>query len=74
MILASNHRSFLDPFVLGTCLPRPIYFMAKQEIFRNPFVGWLLNCLGALPRQARRVRRGVHEDRAARCSSAARPW
>jgi 1-acyl-sn-glycerol-3-phosphate acyltransferase len=49
VILASNHRSFLDPFALGTCLPRPIYFMAKQEIFRNPFVGWLLNCLGAFP-------------------------
>jgi 1-acyl-sn-glycerol-3-phosphate acyltransferase len=49
VILASNHRSFLDPFALGTCMPRPIYFMAKQEIFRNPFVGWLLNCMGAFP-------------------------
>ena len=57
VILASNHRSFLDPFVLGTCIPRPIYFMAKQEIFRNPFVGWLLNCLGAFP-----LRRGESDE------------
>ena len=57
VILASNHRSFLDPFVLGTCVPRPIYFMAKQEIFRNPFVGWLLNCLGAFP-----LRRGASDE------------
>ena len=57
VILCSNHRSFLDPFVLGTCLPRPIYFMAKQEIFRNPFVGWLLNCLGAFP-----VKRGESDE------------
>ena len=63
MILASNHRSFLDPFALGTCLPRPIYFMAKQEIFRNPFVGWLLNCLGAFP-----VKRGESDAESTKTS------
>ena len=63
VILASNHRSFLDPFALGTCLPRPIYFMAKQEIFRNPFVGWLLNCLGAFP-----VKRGESDAESTKTS------
>ncbi len=53
VILAANHRSFLDPFVIGTCMRRPIYFMAKREIFHNRAVGWFLNCLGAFP-----VRRG----------------
>jgi glycerol-3-phosphate dehydrogenase (NAD(P)+) len=53
VILAANHRSFLDPFAIGCCIGRPIYFVAKQELFKNPFVGWLLNCLGAFP-----VRRG----------------
>ena len=68
MILASNHRSFLDPFVIGCCLGRPIYFVAKQELFKNPLLGWILNCLGRVPDQARSVRRGVGGDlaRAAR--------
>ena len=53
VILASNHRSFLDPFVIGCCLRRPIYFVAKSELFDNRLQGWLLNRLGAFP-----VRRG----------------
>jgi glycerol-3-phosphate dehydrogenase (NAD(P)+) len=53
VILAANHRSFLDPFVIGCCLRRPIYFVAKKELFHNRLVGWFLNCLGAFP-----VRRG----------------
>jgi 1-acyl-sn-glycerol-3-phosphate acyltransferase len=57
VILAANHRSFLDPFVVGCCLRRPIYFVAKQELFRNPLRGWLLNCLGAFP-----VRRGESDE------------
>ncbi|MDQ4049023.1 MAG: 1-acyl-sn-glycerol-3-phosphate acyltransferase [Actinomycetota bacterium] len=53
VILAANHRSFLDPFILGTCVRRPIYFVAKQELFRHRFLGWFLNCMGAFP-----IRRG----------------
>ena len=57
VILASNHRSFLDPFVIGICIRRPIYFVAKRELFRNPLVGWFLNCMGAFP-----VRRGQSDE------------
>lgn len=53
VILAANHRSFLDPFIIGTCVRRPIYFVAKQELFKNRFFGWFLNCMGAFP-----IRRG----------------
>jgi 1-acyl-sn-glycerol-3-phosphate acyltransferase len=49
VILAANHRSFLDPFVIGTCVRRPVYYVAKKELFHHPFVGWLLNALGAFP-------------------------
>jgi 1-acyl-sn-glycerol-3-phosphate acyltransferase len=49
VILASNHRSFLDPFAIGCCIGRPIYFVAKRELFRNPLLGWFLNCMGAFP-------------------------
>src|SRR5215210_6016824 len=59
VILASNHRSFLDPFLIGCSLRRPIYFMAKRELFRRPLQGWLLNALGAFP-----VRRGESDEEA----------
>jgi 1-acyl-sn-glycerol-3-phosphate acyltransferase len=49
LILASNHRSFLDPFVIGTLVRRPVYYMAKRELFEKPFQGWILNALGAFP-------------------------
>jgi 1-acyl-sn-glycerol-3-phosphate acyltransferase len=49
MIIAANHRSFLDPFVIGTILRRPVYFVAKQELFRKPLTAWFLNSLGAFP-------------------------
>jgi glycerol-3-phosphate dehydrogenase (NAD(P)+) len=61
VILASNHRSFLDPFVIGSCVRRPIYFVAKRELFRNPLVGWFLNCMGAFP-----VRRGQSDEESVR--------
>ena len=57
VILASNHRSFLDPFLIGLCLRRPIYFVSKQELFKNPLVGWFLNNMGAFP-----VRRGESDE------------
>ena len=57
VILAANHRSFLDPFVIGCCLRRPVYFVAKKELFENRLQGWFLNCCGAFP-----VRRGESDE------------
>ena len=48
-IIAANHRSFLDPFVIGTMVRRPVYFVAKQELFANRLQAWFLNALGAFP-------------------------
>ncbi|NPA16135.1 MAG: 1-acyl-sn-glycerol-3-phosphate acyltransferase [Aquificae bacterium] len=56
-ILASNHRSNLDPFVLNTISPRPILFMAKQELFGVPLLGWLIKKAGAIP--VKRNRRDI---------------
>lgn len=49
VIFAANHRSFLDPFVIGTLTRRPVYYVAKKELFANPVAGWLLSRLGAFP-------------------------
>lgn len=55
LLVAANHRSFLDPFVIGTTLPfrRPMHYVAKVELFENRLQGWFLNRLGAFP-----IRRG----------------
>jgi 1-acyl-sn-glycerol-3-phosphate acyltransferase len=57
VIIAANHRSFLDPFVIGTMARRPLYYVAKQELFRHRVQGWLLSALGAFP-----VRRGAGDE------------
>ncbi len=49
LLLASNHRSFLDPFVIGTMIRRPVYYMAKRELFEKRWQAWILNALGAFP-------------------------
>ena len=49
VIFASNHRSFLDPFVIATLIRRPMYYVAKRELFRHRLQGWFLNSLGAFP-------------------------
>jgi 1-acyl-sn-glycerol-3-phosphate acyltransferase len=48
-IIAANHRSFLDPFVIGTMVRRPVYFVAKRELFEKRWQAWFLNSLGAFP-------------------------
>jgi len=59
LLLASNHRSFLDPFVIGTLVRRPVYYMAKRELFQHRLTAWLLNGLGAFP-----VDRGASDEEA----------
>jgi glycerol-3-phosphate dehydrogenase (NAD(P)+) len=59
LLLASNHRSFLDPFVIGTLVRRPVYYMAKRELFEKRWQAWILNALGAFP-----VDRGVGDGAA----------
>jgi 1-acyl-sn-glycerol-3-phosphate acyltransferase len=49
LLLASNHRSFLDPFLIGTLVRRPVYYMAKRELFEKRWQAWILNALGAFP-------------------------
>ena len=49
LIVAANHRSFLDPFIIGSLTRRPVYYVAKRELFQRRWQAWLLNSLGAFP-------------------------
>ena len=52
VIVAPNHKNFLDPFFIGIAARRRVRFMAKIELYKGP-LGWLFLRLGAFP-----VRRG----------------
>src|SRR3954462_10165278 len=49
VIFVANHRSFIDPFIIGLCSRRPIYYVAKEELFKNRLLGWFISSLGACP-------------------------
>ena len=53
-IMVSNHGSLLDPPLLGHALGRNISFMAKAELFKVPFLGFIIKACGAYP-----VKRGI---------------
>lgn len=48
-VVCSNHKSLMDPPMLGVCLPFPVRFMAKEELFRNKLFGGVLRAVGAFP-------------------------
>lgn len=41
-LIASNHQSFLDPPIVGSCLFREIHYLARKSLFDIPVVGKLL--------------------------------
>ena len=53
-IMVSNHGSLLDPPFLGHALGRNISFMAKAELFKIPFLGFVIKACGAYP-----LKRGI---------------
>jgi 1-acyl-sn-glycerol-3-phosphate acyltransferase len=60
VILAANHLSFLDSFLVPLVAPRPVVFLAKDDYFtgtgvRGRLTGATLRGLGAVP-----VPRGAH--------------
>jgi 1-acyl-sn-glycerol-3-phosphate acyltransferase len=59
VIVAANHRSMWDVPLHGLALRRPVTFMAKKELFKNPFLGWAWRVLGGFP-----VRRDISDIRA----------
>ncbi|PWW30376.1 1-acyl-sn-glycerol-3-phosphate acyltransferase [Cytobacillus oceanisediminis] len=61
VLLCSNHIDNLDPPVVGINAPRPVHFMAKEELFKVPALGKILPHLNAFP-----VKRGMSDREALR--------
>lgn len=61
VLVCSNHIDNLDPPLVGIAAPRPVRFMAKEELFNVPVLGKLLPKLNAFP-----VKRGMSDREALR--------
>ena len=51
VLLCPNHSSNWDPILVALRLPinYRLHIMAKEELFQNPLLGWLLRKVGAFP-------------------------
>lgn len=61
VLLCANHIDNLDPPVVGITAPRPVHFMAKEELFSVPLLGKIVPHLNAFP-----VKRGMSDREALR--------
>lgn len=59
VILAPNHFSAMDHWFVGLLLHRQVRFMAKSQLFKGPFLEFVLSHAGAFP-----VRRGQRDSEA----------
>jgi len=49
LVVAGNHESILDPFVVSAAISRPIRYLAKAELWRVPLLPWWLASVEAIP-------------------------
>jgi 1-acyl-sn-glycerol-3-phosphate acyltransferase len=61
VLLCSNHIDNFDPIIVGMMAPRPVHFMAKEELFNVPILGKMVPHLNAFP-----VKRGMSDREALR--------
>jgi len=64
LILAPNHRSFLDPVVLGTMVDRRIIFMMHAKYYDMPALNWLYSLSRCIPVESgKENRRALREGK-----------
>jgi 1-acyl-sn-glycerol-3-phosphate acyltransferase len=61
VLLCANHIHNFDPLVVGIMAPRPVHYMAKEEIFSVPVLGNIVRKCNAFP-----VKRGFSDREALR--------
>ena len=49
-VLLPNHQGFWDPFLAGSYLKDPVYYITSDAVFRSRLFGFLLKFLGAIPK------------------------
>ncbi len=59
LLILANHRADVDPILVQMACPRPVYFMAKSELFAMPILGRAIRAFRAFP-----VKRGEPDRQA----------
>ena len=54
VVLLPKHQRWEDIPLLGLAVPRPLHYVAKQELFLNPLSRWLMTSLGGIPLNRKR--------------------
>jgi 1-acyl-sn-glycerol-3-phosphate acyltransferase len=49
LIVAPNHRSYIDPPLLNAVSPEPLVFLAKKELFEGKTKNWFFRNMNAIP-------------------------
>ncbi len=49
VVLVGNHQSYLDPVFCGIPLKRPLYFLARDSLWKSKFFGWLISSVNTIP-------------------------
>ncbi len=61
VLLCANHIHAFDPIIVGINAPRPVHYMAKEELFSVPILGKIVRKVYAFP-----VKRGLSDREALR--------
>jgi 1-acyl-sn-glycerol-3-phosphate acyltransferase len=62
VLIVSNHQSYLDPVLIAVKLKRPMSYMAKSELFKNPAFAKLIRELNAFPIHRGKGDKGAIEE------------
>ena len=49
LLVANHNNSLVDPAMVVVATDRTVRFMAKEPLFRDPFIGWLVKAVGSVP-------------------------
>jgi len=59
LVVVSNHLSYADQYLLTIAVKREMIFLAKEELFRNRVIRFLIESFGAIPVSRGSANRGA---------------
>lgn len=62
-VLLPKHQRWEDVPLLALAVPRPLHYVAKQELFLNPLSRWFMTSLGGIPLNRKRPLESRHSLR-----------